>query len=165
MRIRAVRIGVQSRTRPGGRLMNTTKLSRRSALASGLAFAATPAVPAMPAETEDTVVTYAQLAAQHFEPDAFSDDFTGKFHGVLDSICLTSGLAIGVLRQTKAGLIESLKKMDNDPRLESDAPEAFLGSLVGAQEDLSDLLKILQGAEVRVAVALANIRPDDRSDA
>ena len=70
------------------------------------------------------------------------------------------GLAVGLLAKTKPELIEALKKIDGDARLEPDAPEALLGLLVQGREFAEDFLKLINGAECRVAVALANIRPE-----
>jgi hypothetical protein len=63
-------------------------------------------------------------------------------------------------RKTKPELIEAMKKMDGDDSLEPHAPERLLGTFVHGRE-LAELFQHLTAsAECRIAVAIANIRPE-----
>jgi hypothetical protein len=145
--------------------MSETKilLSRRTAIAALPVTAAGASLAAISVDDRKSaeVITHEQLAAQHFEPDDTYEELREKDEELLRDLALAVRFALGVLRKTKPELIEAMKKMGEDDGLEPEAPERLLGTFMRGRE-LAELFQHLTAsAECRIAVAIANIRPDE----
>jgi hypothetical protein len=145
--------------------MSTDTLSRRHLLASVPAVAAA-AVPAaatalggLPAG--GPCITHEQLAAQDFEPIpsfvGFSSDEQQKqkLEKFLADAAFVVRVSARINERTKAEVIELVKQMDaSDDAAESDE---MLKLLVDGRENVQELVAMLEGAEVRFAIAMANV--------
>jgi hypothetical protein len=136
----------------------TQKISRRAAI-TALPIAAGASLATLPAIAEP-IVTHEQLAAQDFEPHILSDNFNEKNEEALCDFATASRLAVGVLNKTKAELIEVVNKLDADQPLEEDSAERLLEGFMHGRERGETLLELLKAAEIRLAIALANVRPE-----
>jgi hypothetical protein len=143
--------------------------TRRDFVQRVAAVCGSAAVPAPAAAVDENldldrksaeIITHEQLAAQHFEPDDTYEELREKDEELLRDAALAVRFALGVLRKTKPELIEAMKKMDGDDRLEPDAPERLLGTFTRGREIAECFQRLIDGAECRTAVAIANIRPE-----
>jgi hypothetical protein len=75
----------------------------------------------------------------------------------MEELALAVRLSFGVLRKTKPELIEAMKKMDRDARLDADAPERLLEGFVRGRDLAERFQRLINSAECRTAIAIANI--------
>lgn len=116
--------------------------------------------PVVSLAVSNPIITHEQLAAQDFEP---SPEFVTVDPGLLEShedrlkkISVASRMAIATLGFTKAQLIERTK---DDP----ETCDSILKFLSDARELTEQLADFIKSAELRHAVALANVCAEDGS--
>ena len=82
-------------------------------------------------------------------------------HRQLSTFCIAGRMAMGMLSLTTAELIEAIRKCDADNKGESSSDMLrFLSDARDLREELSELI---QAAELRHAVAMANVCAEDGS--
>jgi hypothetical protein len=111
------------------------------------------------------ILSHQEMAAQEFEPvpqlrgpKAKTFEELKKHQERLDDFCVMVRMALGVLGQTKAELIEALTAMNEDGGF--DAVEDFVKSFASGAERGETLVHFLRSAQLRLSVAMHNVYPD-----
>ena len=111
------------------------------------------------------IMTYEELAALDFEPyepDISPPDALKTLNETLGQFWAAARSALGVLKMTKAELIAMAREVGE--KGSRDDAEGLLQFLVGGRELTEELHKLIEVAEIRTAVALANVYPDGDDD-
>jgi hypothetical protein len=111
------------------------------------------------------IMTYEELAALDFEPyepDISPPDALKTLDETLGQFWAAARSALGVLKMTKAELIAMAREVGE--KGSRDDAEGLLQFLVGGRELTEELHKLIEVAEIRTAVALANVYPDGDDD-
>jgi len=115
-------------------------------------------MPEQTQHTQDpsaTVLTHAELAAQDFKPwTPPTREELGKWREILENLHQMVQLAHGVMGKSKPELIESLLKAD------AGHVATLVKRLARERETAQELVKLLDAAECRLMIAMANIYPD-----
>jgi hypothetical protein len=111
------------------------------------------------------IITHEELAALDFEPyepDVSPPDALKTLDETLGQFWAAARSALGVVKMTKVELIAMTRKIGAKGSREE--AERLLQFLVGGRELTEGLHKLIEAAEIRTAVALANIYPDGDDD-
>lgn len=120
--------------------------------------------PVVQLAVNNPIITHEQLAAQHFQPIAtfvgLSENFEKleRHEGFLRKIAIVSRFAVSMLGQTKSEMIDGLKKVDD-----AQPADEMLKWLTDGREAAAELLDMIEQAEARFAIAMANVYNEDGS--
>ena len=110
-------------------------------------------------------LSHAQVRDQEFEPipqlagsKAQTFDELRKHQERLNNFCVMVRMSLGILGQTKAELIEAIRKMDEE--CGHDDVEKLLNSFIDGAALGESLLHFLKSAECRIAIAMHNVYPE-----
>jgi hypothetical protein len=113
------------------------------------------------------ILSHEEMAAQEFEPvpqlrgpKAQTFEELRKHQQRLDDFCVSVRMALSVLGQTKAELIEGLVAMEKAVGGEGfDDVEDFVKSFGNAADQAATLVHFLRSAHLRLSVAMHNVYP------
>jgi hypothetical protein len=114
------------------------------------------------------ILSHREMAAQEFEPvpqlagpKAATFEELKKHQDRLEEFGVIVRMALGILGQTKAKLIEFLEGIDEDGGI--DAVEVVIKDFANGAEQGETLVHFLRSAQLRLTVAMHNVYPDDGS--
>jgi len=112
------------------------------------------------------IISHEELAAQEFEPSPYFIGFDKNPKAMeeheekLRTIAVMSRFAISTLGKSKAELIETVRKMDEDEDEDVNSSN-FLKYLLDSRGKVEAVLEFIVLAECRFAVAMANVYSED----